>query len=143
MSGPANGTYNIINVGTGSYVDLALAYAVPYASIIAWGPSLPAPTNEQWVLTADSNGLYTIQSNLGANNIAFCSINSTGAEVINGNPTQNSKHQLVPVSGGYKIQVANTQLVWMHIGTDTADNRKIRVAAASAGVNDVWTFSKV
>ena len=47
MSGPANGTYNIINVSTGSYVDLALAYAVPYTPIIAWGPSLPAPTNEQ------------------------------------------------------------------------------------------------
>ena len=47
MSGPANGTYYIINSTTGLYADLALAYAVPYAPIIAWGSSSPAPTNEQ------------------------------------------------------------------------------------------------
>jgi hypothetical protein len=47
MSGPANGTYNIINATTGKYLDLALAYAVPYAPIIAWDSSPPAPTNEQ------------------------------------------------------------------------------------------------
>jgi hypothetical protein len=47
MSGPANGTYTIVNVSTGSYLDLAVSYAVPYAPIIAWGSSPPAPTNEQ------------------------------------------------------------------------------------------------
>ena len=48
MSGPANGTYNIINVKTGLYVDLPVAYAVPFAPIIAWNPDfLPPPINEQ------------------------------------------------------------------------------------------------
>jgi hypothetical protein len=47
MATVPNGTYNIINIATGRYANLAQGVVAPYTPVIAWGSSGSGGENEK------------------------------------------------------------------------------------------------
>ena len=139
----ANGTYKIVNRGSGKALDGYNNGTGDGTNVDQW--TYGGGNNQRWYVTYLGNNQYMI-TNVNANKVLDVAgngaANGTNVDLWSSNNGNNQKWILTATSGGYyRLSPANASGLALDVnGASTADGANVQIWTYGGGNNQQWAF---